>query len=240
MAHGEISADVYGLGVGAAIVLLAGALVSFLLPLGAPAPTTQAAMQWLNAEAGAYLFGWLNQLVMMLACTVIFAVAGWSISGTAPLRAVAVWALTLISTAIFLISKFFALWSVPLMAKAIASESAAGPQAEAFLLALAPSEAFGLMGSLDYLGFWLYGLIGLFLFLPLYRRSLSAKIAAIVLLLYGVAFTLVFVAALIDLIGQADVAAFAMSLGLSLLIASAALLVQFRAERKAARGADPV
>jgi|GEM_PF-1457624 len=234
------SADIYDLGFKGAIVLVIGSIVSLFLPLAAPDADTQAAALWLNQEAGAYLFGWLNQLMLVFAIAVTLAVAGWAIYQTAPLRAITVWSFTLISTGVFFITKFFALWGVPLMAKAIAAESAVQPEATAALLALAPNESFGLLGSLDWLGFWIYGLIGILMFRPLFRGALSAKIAAGSLLLFGVVLPLLFTATLIDILGQDEFGEIAFSTAALLTVAGVAFAIFFRSERDLARPSENV
>ncbi|MCO4091113.1 MAG: hypothetical protein HEQ34_04060 [Sphingorhabdus sp.] len=231
MACKNISPAIFDLGYKAVIVFLITGVISLALPLEAPVPTQSAAELWLNTKAGGYLFGWLNQVILMFACSVILLAAGLSIYSSAPLRAGAVWVFTLMATLAFLISKFLSLWSVPLTAKAIAAENAVAGSAQSILTTLGPSEAFGLLSSIDYLGFWLYGLIGLLLFRPLFRQSLSAKIAAVALLLYGILFHLVYVAVMIDLLGQSDVPGVVFLNTLLVLIAAIALLFRFRGSR---------
>lgn len=227
----NIHPAIFDLGYKAAFVFLITAVISLALPLEAPVPTQSAAELWLNTEAGGYLFGWLNQVILMFASSVILLAAGLLIYSSAPLRAGAVWVLTLMSTLAFLMSKFLSLWSVPLTVKAIAAESAVAGSAQSILTTLGPSEAFGLVPSIDYLGFWLYGLIGLLLFRPLFRQSLSAKIAAIALLMYGILFHLVYVAVVIDLLGQSDVGDAFFLINFLVLIAVIALLFRFRGSR---------
>jgi hypothetical protein len=228
MVYRNISPAIFDLGYKAVIVLLVAVVISLALPLEAPDPTQSAAEIWLNTEAGSYFLGWLNQVILMFAFAVILVAAGLLIYSSAPLRAGAVWVLTLMSTLAFLISKFLSLWAVPLAAKAIAAENAVAGSAQSILVTLGPSEAFGLLPAIDYLGFWLYGLIGLLLFRPLFRQSLSAKIAAVALLLYGILFHLIYVALMIDLIGQSDVGAVVFLINLLVLIAAIALLFRFR------------
>ena len=231
MVYRNISPAIFDLGYKAAFVFLLTAAISFALPLEAPDPTQSAAELWLNTEAGGYLFGWLNQVILMFAFAVILVAAGLLIYSSAPLRAGAVWVLTLMSTLAFLISKFLSLWAVPLTAKAIAAENAVAGSAQSILVTLGPNEAFGLVPSIDYLGFWLYGLIGLLLFRPLFRQSLSAKIAAIALLMYGILFHLVYVAVVVDLLGQSDVGDAFFLINFLVLIAVIALLFRFRGSR---------
>jgi hypothetical protein len=182
----------------------------------------------LNTEAVGYIFGWLNQVILMFSSSVVLLAAGLLIYSSAPLRAGAVWVLTLMSTTVYLMSKFLSLWSVPLTVKAISAENAVASSAQSILVTLSPNEAFGLVPSIDYLGFWLYGLIGLLLFKPLFRQSLSAKIAAIALLMYGILFHLVYVAVVIDLLGQSDVGDAFFLINFLVLITVFALLFRFR------------
>ena len=231
MVYRNISPAIFDLGYKAAFVFLLTAAISFALPLEAPDPTQSAAELWLNTEAGGYLFGWLNQVILMFAFSVILLAAGLLIYSSAPLRAGAVWVLTLMSTLVYLMSKFLSLWAVPLTVKAISAENAVASSAQSILVTLGPNEAFGLVPSIDYLGFWLYGLIGLLLFRPLFRQSLSAKIAAIALLMYGILFHLVYVAVVVDLLGQSDVGDAFFLINFLVLIAVIALLFRFRGSR---------
>jgi hypothetical protein len=41
---------------------------------------------------------------------------------------------------------------------------------------------------MDYLGFWLYALFGLFLFYPLWKTKGAARIAGVMFLIYGVGY----------------------------------------------------
>ena len=103
MVYRNISPAIFDLGYKAAFVFLLTAAISFALPLEAPDPTQSAAELLLNTEAGGYRFGWLNQVILMFAFAVILVAAGLLIYSSAPLRAGAVWVLTLMSTLAFLI-----------------------------------------------------------------------------------------------------------------------------------------
>ncbi len=221
-----------GLGAISVLVLALSFIASLFLPLDAPAANQEAAAVWLNTVAGLYLLGWLNQIIAMLACSGVFTAAGWLIFPQAPLRASMVWVLTIISVAVFLITKFFTLWSVPLAAKALASGSAQSDLARAFLSVLAPQAAFSLSPSLDYLGFWLYAFIGLCLFRPLFRLSISAKFAALAFLIFGIGLNLAYIAPLIDGISLNGISDVVLSLGILIFIASACLFFDFRAQRE--------
>ena len=229
MTSQDLTAQINTLGFKAVVVFIITAVVSLFLPLEAFAPTQEDAAYWLMNTMSGYVFGWVNQIVAMLACAVIFACAAWQFFATSPIRAVIIWMLTSLSIMTFLIVKFFNVWAVPMMAKALASGSAESDSAETFLSALAPSFAFGLGPSLDYLGFGLYAAISIMLFRPLYRLSTSAKISAIAFLLFGVSFFLLLVAPSISLLGQADIEAALYISSLPLVFAFIAIMVHFKA-----------
>jgi hypothetical protein len=231
MATQNLSEKINALAVKAVVVLIVCAIPALFLPLDAPGATQEQAAVWLMNTMSAYMLGWIVQIIAMFSLTIIFAGAAWQIFEASPIRAVTIWLLTSFSVVVFLITKFIAIWTVPLMAKALAAGSAESEVAQVFLTALAPSVSFGLAPSLDYLGFWLYALIGLLLFRPLFALSASAKVAAVTLLLFGVIFHLVFVAIYLSLVSQGDIPAIIESSGVLLLVASIALFFQFRAQR---------
>ncbi len=225
----NITAQINSIGFKAVVIIIVTSVVSIFLPLEAPLPTQEDAAYWLMNTMTGYTFGWLNQIIAMLACAVIFACAAWQFFANSPIRAIIILMLSSLSTLAFLIVKFMNLWAVPLMAKALASGSAESASAEVFLSALGPSFAFGLGPSLDYLGFGMYAVISIMLFRPLYNLSTSAKISAIAFLLFGILFFLVLAATAISLLGQADVESAVGITALPLIIAYIAIMVHFKA-----------
>jgi len=228
----NLSQQINKIGVRAVILVFVTTVLSLFLPLEAPTPTQEGAAHWLMNDMSGYVLGWLNQIVAMVALSVAFAVAAWQVFQTAPLRAVTSWVFTLIATIAFFIVKFINVWSVPLMAKALASGSPESANAEITLSALAPSLAFGFGPSLDYLGFALYAVAGLAIWRRLYKLSTSAKIAAIGFLLFGVFYFLAIAAPYISLLGQADLEGVVYLTVLPLLISFIALFFHFKDQSK--------
>ena len=225
----SIDAKINRLGYRTVIVVFVSALVSFFLPLHAPGATQAEAAQWLMSDKTGYLLGWINQVIAAVAFSIALACAAWTVFATHPLKSITSLTLTFIATIVFFIVKFFNLWAVPMMANALATGAPESASAETFLLSLGPSLAFGLGPSLDYLGFALYAAAGLVIVRPLFALSLSAKIASIGLLLYGVLYFLIFPATWIDLLGQKGVEEIVMSVAILLFVAVIALFFHFRA-----------
>lgn len=232
MPNPKLFEQINGIAWKAVIVLLACVVPALFLPLEAPGATQKDAAIWIMDTMNGYMMGWIVQMIAMLALSIIFAGAALQIYVASPLRATIVWFFTSLSVIAFIIPKFMALWTVPMAAKALAADSAESAVAQTVLMALAPSVTFGLAPSFDYLGFWLYALIGLLLFRPLLALSVSAKIAAVAFFLFGLLFHFIFVAAYVDLLSYRDIpAAFDLAGLLLLVIASTALFFQFRAQR---------
>lgn len=120
------------------------------------------------------------------------------------------------------------------MAKALASGSAESVNAGAALNTLAPSVAFGFGPSLDYLGFALYAVACLVVWRPLYRLSISTKVAAIGFLLFGVIYFLTLIAPYFDILAQADIEGWVLASALPLVIACVALFFRFKEQRNSA------
>lgn len=238
MASSTLSPQINKLGVKAVILFGITTVLAFFMPLYAPAPTQEAAAHWLMNDMGTYVFGWLNQIISMVALSIVFAVAAWQVFETKPLRAITSWAFTLMATMAFFIVKFINVWSVPLMAKALASGSPESATAETFLTAHAPSIAFGAGPSLDYLGFALYAVAGLVIWRSLYKTSKAGKIAAIGLLVFGILYFLVLAAPYISLLGQADIEDYIYMSVIPLLVSIVALWFVFRQNSKDRAGPE--
>jgi hypothetical protein len=236
MATRTISQQINSIAFKAAVILLIGTIPAFLLPLEAPTPTQEDSAQWLMNDLNGYMMGWILQIILMMACTGVFVGAAWQIYSTNPVRSVLVWSLAALSFVVFIIAKFIMVWAVPLMARSLAAGSAERDTAEAFLTAANPSVSFGLVPTLDYLGFLVYGIISIMLFRPLLRLSASAKVAAVSLLIYGVCTCLALGAAVTAIISQGDTALYVESPAVFFLVAVIALLVRFNGQRKPASG----
>lgn len=234
MTFQTLSKQINSLGFKTVIVLILTFVVTFIFPLEAPEATQESAIYWLmNTEIG-YILGWINQIVSMVSLSVVIAIAAWQVVEDHPLRAIISWIFNLMATMAFFIVKFINVWSVPLMAKALASGSAESVNAGAALNTLAPSVAFGFGPSLDYLGFALYAAACLMVWRPLYKLSTSTKVAAIGFLLFGVIYFLTLVAPYFDILGQADIEGWVLASALPLVIACVALFFRFKEQRNSA------
>ena len=88
----------------------------------------------------------------------------WHIAQKYPLTAIVAAMVTLMSVLVFIIPKFMAVWTIPLLGEAIATEATGAEMADTLLRLLNVSIPFSLYTSFDYLGFWLYGVFGCLLY----------------------------------------------------------------------------
>jgi hypothetical protein len=183
---------------------------------------------WLAANSGAFITAWVVQIVSMLALSGVFAGVAWQISGKHPLRAIVAATVTLISIVVFIIPKFMAVWTMPLLAKAVSTGAVGSDMAQQLLPILNVSMPFSLFTSFDYLGFWLYAVFALLVARPLLQFPLSAKIAGFALGAFGILYHGVVIAVLTGAIGQADIETYAMSVAGLLLIVVIAMGIYFR------------
>ena len=214
-----------------AAIVLVTAVVQFFFPLDAPGgheATVSERVAWLTANSGPFMIGWINQIVAMLSLSGIFAGVAWRIAGTHPLRAILAATLVAISVVAFLIPKFMAVWTIPMLAEAIATGSAASGMAQTLLPILNVSVPFSLYTSFDYLGFWLYSLFALLVARPLIQFSLSAKITGITLGVFGIVYNGVVIAILARAIERTQIETYAMSAAGLLLIVAVATLFLFK------------
>jgi hypothetical protein len=224
--------QVIRLGFWCAILALATSVVSAFLPLDAPeAYNAEHAdrIAWLNANREAFIAGWVNQIVAMLTLSGVFFAIAWQVRGKAPLRAILAAMVVLMSVVAFIIPKFMAVWTIPLLAETAASGAVGTEMADSLLLLLNVSIPFSLYTSFDYLGFWLYGLFALLVMVPLYGDSKSAKISAVTLGLFGILYQGLFVALLAGGIAATDINNYFLSVAGLLLIVIIAMTFNFKA-----------
>jgi hypothetical protein len=133
-----------------AAIALGTGVVAFFLPLDAPGgyeATTSERVAWLAANSGSFIIGWINQIVAMISLSGVFAGIAWQIAGTHPLRAILAATLVAISMVVFFIPKFIAVWTIPMLAEAIATGSAVSDMAETLLPILNVTVPFSLYTS---------------------------------------------------------------------------------------------
>lgn len=183
---------------------------------------------WLAANSGAFITAWVVQIVSMLALSGVFAGVAWVISGKHPLRAIVAATVTLISIVAFIVPKFIAVWTMPLLASAISAGAVGSEMAAQLLPMLNVSVPFSLFTAFDYLGFWLYAVFALLVARPLLQFPLSAKIAGYTLGAFGILYHGVVIAVWAGVIGQADIVTYAMSVAGLLLIVVVAMGIYFK------------
>ena len=215
----------------AAVVALATGVIQFFLPLDVPGGYDASASErvaWLTANSGAFILGWTNQIAAMISLSGVFAGIAWKIARTHPLHAILAAAFVALASMAFFINKFMAVWTIPRLADAIATESPASEMAEILLPILNVSFPFSLYTSLDYLGFWLYSFFALLVAIPLWRGASAAKATAVGLGVFGLLFQGLVVSVMAGAIAGTELEAYVAGLFLPLLVVMVAGLFLFR------------
>jgi len=220
-----------------AIVLILAGVLSVFFPLDAPDGPFAERMIWFSSNVDAFVMGWVVQLIAMLTLSGVFAGTAWQIRESHPLSAFVAGAALLISVVAFIIPKFIAIWSIPQMVVASSTVSADIAVAEQLFQLLNPSLSFSLFTSFDYLGFWMYGIFGLLVARPLFSLTLSAKIAAVGLGLFGLLYHVLFAGVMTGNVVTADIGPYAESMGALLLIPVISMAVYFKMRMKEASNA---
>ena len=191
-----------------AVLCIVTAIVAAFLPLDVPegySATHGERLQWLTENRDAFVAAWVNQIVAMLSLSGLFWALCWRgrINGrlSALLAAVAV----AMATMAFVIPKFMAIWTIPLLANAEATGGTGAEMAAVLLPLLNVSIPFSLYTSFDYMGFWLYALFAVLMMRPLYDSDGSSKVIAILVGLFGVGFHVALACLLLGVIQAPDI-----------------------------------
>jgi hypothetical protein len=219
------------LGFWSVIVAIATGVVAMFFPLDAPggyAAEHADRIAWLSANRGAFIAGWVNQIVSMFSLSAVFFCGAWQVAGRNSLRAILAALFVAMATMAFIIPKFIAVWTIPLLADAIATGAVGAQLADPLLRLLNVSIPFSLYTSFDYLGFWLYSVFALLIAGPLYGEALSAKIAAVVLGVFGIVYQGLMVALFLGAIAPVDIEAYFISASMLLLFHLVAMAFVFR------------
>jgi len=216
-----------------AVVLIVAGILSAFLPLDAPEGPFAERMIWFSSNVDACVMGWVAQMIAMLTLSGVLAATAWQTREAHPLTTFVAGTALLIAVVSFIIPKFIAIWSIPQMVVASSTVSANVAVAEQLFQLLNPSLSFSLFTSFDYLGFWMYGIFGLLVARPLFRLTLSAKIAAVGLGLFGLLYHILFVGVMTGSVVTADIGTYAESIGALLLIPVFSMAVYFRKQLKA-------
>ena len=219
------------LGFWSAGVAIATGMIAFFLPLDVPggyAAEHADRVAWLSANRSMFILGWVNQIVAMLSLSGVFFGVAWQIATRNPLRAIVAAMVVLISVVAFIIPKFIAVWTIPLLADTISTGAAGVELADPLLRLLNVSVPFSLYTSFDYLGFWLYAVFGLLVAGPLYNESISSKIAAVTVGVFGLVYHGMLVALLVGVVAAADIESWFLSVSGLLFILIVTMLFIFR------------
>jgi hypothetical protein len=164
----------------------------------------------------------------MLSLSGVFFAIAWRISSTNPLRAIIAAMVVLMSVMAFIIPKFIAVWTIPLLANTISTGAVGSELADPLLRILNVSIPFSLYTSFDYLGFWLYSLFALLVAIPLYSSSTATKISAVSLGLFGVIYQLALLALWAGEIGAVDIEGSFLGASVLLVVAIIAMAFEFK------------
>lgn len=223
------------LGFWSAVIAVATVVVSFLLPLDAPggyAAEQADRVVWLNANRGVFILGWINQIAAMLSLSGIFFAVAWQIASQRPVRAIISAMVVLLSVVAFIIPKFIAVWTIPLLAQTISTEAVGAELADSLLALLNVSIPFSLYTSFDYLGFWLYAVFALLVAGPLWAHGTSARINAVTFGLFGLIYHGLLAALLSGAISAVDIGSSFTGVSALLLIVVVTTLITFRGAMK--------
>jgi len=215
-----------------AVVLIVAGVLSVFFPLDSPAGPFADRMMWYSSNLGAFVMGWVVQMIAMLTLSGVFAATAWQTRNSHPLSSFVAGTALLIAVVAFIIPKFIAIWSIPQMVVASSTVTANAAVAEQLFQLLNPTLSFSLFTSFDYLGFWMYAVFGLLVARPLFRLSLSAKVAAVGLGLFGLLYHILFAGVMTGSIATADIGPYAEMMGLLLLIPVFSMAVYFRKAMK--------
>ena len=219
------------LGFWSAITTIIVAVVSGFLPLDAPGgfgADHADRVAWLTANRGAFILGWANQIVFMLSSSGVFFCIAWQVSRNNPLRGIIAAVVVAMSVMAFIIPKFIAVWTIPMLADTVSAGGTGAQMADALLLILNVSVPYSLYTSFDYLGFWLYAVFALLAAGPLYGPTLSAKISAVCLGAFGIIYHGIFLALLLGNIDPVDIEYSVSAPSVLLIIAIVAMSFNFK------------
>lgn len=219
------------LGFWSAMVVIVTAVISVFLPLDAPGGYTAEhadRVTWLSNNREIFIAAWVNQIVAMLSLSVVFFAIAWRIGSTNPLRAILAAMVVLMSVMAFIIPKFIAVWTIPLLADTIATGAVGAELADPLLRILNVSVPFSLYTSFDYLGFWLYSVFALLVAMPLFGPTLATKISSVCLALFGIIYQLALLTLWAGKTAATDIEGSFLGTTLLLVIAIIAMAIQFK------------
>ena len=155
---GDFGRQMSRFGFWCAVLCIVTAAIATFLPLDVPDGFTAAhaeRLQWLTENRDAFVAAWVNQIVAMVSLSGLFLALCWRGRLKGPLSALLAAGTVAMATMAFVIPKFIAIWTIPLLAEAAAMGGTGAEMAAVLLPLLNVSIPFSLCTSFDYLGFWL-------------------------------------------------------------------------------------
>jgi len=213
------------------IVALLTTVVSFFFPLDIPegfSADHADRIAWLNENRGVFIVAWVNQIFAMFSLSAVLACGAWVIARNNALRAILAAFFVAMATMAFIIPKFIAIWTIPMLADAVSAGANGAAMADSLLLLLNVSVPFSLYTSFDYLGFWLYSVFALLAAGPQWGESLSARIAAGSLGAFGLVYQVLLIMLLLGAMAPANIEGYFMSAAMLLLAYMIAMAFVFK------------
>ena len=213
------------------IVVLLTTVVTFFFPLDVPGGFSAEhadRITWLNENRGTFIFAWGNQIFAMFSLSAVLACGAWVIVRKNPLLALLAAFFVAMATMAFIIPKFIAIWTIPMLAETVTAGVGGAEMADSLLLLLNVSVPFSLYTSFDYLGFWLYSVFALLAAVPLYGETRSAKMAAVMLGLFGVIYQVLMAALLLGAVVPVEIEGYFMGVAMLLLLYMIPMAFVFR------------
>ena len=229
--NNQLHQQVCAFGFWSSIVMVVAMTVSVLLPLDVPNgydAVHDDRVMWLVANRGMFIAGWVNQIIAMLSLSGVLVAGAWLAAPRNPLLALLAAFMVALSVMAFIIPKFIAIWTIPLLADAASSNGAGAEMANTLLLLLNVSVPFSLYTSFDYLGFWLYSLFALLLTVPLYDGSRARRVSSVTLGVFGVAYQILLACLLLGAIAASDIESYFIGVSLLLVFHVIAMVPVFR------------
>jgi hypothetical protein len=231
------------LGFWSVVAAIATGVIAMFLPLDAPGHYNAEhadRVAWLSANGEAFIAAWVNQIVAMLSLSGAFFAITWRVAANNPLRAMLAGMTVLMSVMAFIIPKFTAVWTIPLLADTITTGEMGAEMADSLLLLLNVSIPFSLYTSFDYLGFWLYSVFALLVAGPLYGQEKSTKIAAVCFGVFGILYQITLVALFVGAIGAVDINAYFLTPSVLLVVGIVAMMFNFKAAMASSESAGAI
>lgn len=231
----SLDGQIYRFGFWSVLIVIASGIASGFVPLDVPegfAAAQADRVLWLQANRTLFIAGWINQIIAMFSLSAVFACSTWFIARSHTLRAILAAGVVFMSVIAFIIPKFMAVWTIPLLGDSIANATSGHEMANTLLPLLNVSIPFSLFTAFDYLGFWLYALFGLLVAGPMFSGSPAQKVGALALGVFGLLYHLMMAALLLGSVNVTEIEVYFLGLTPLLIVAVVTAGIVFRGHLK--------